>query len=234
LRALILAAGFGTRLGSLTQEIPKSLVEVGGIPIIDRSISKLMEIGITEIMINTHYKSELIEEHLKFKYPSLNLILKFEPELLGTGGTLKEHIDWLSEDDFIVMHGDNFFIDSLVNLKENHEKAQDNRLITMAVFVTSSPKECGVIVLDKDGFVSEFEEKVNRPSSNIANAAIYIFKAESNLVIRGLTETENDISLDLIPYFLNQIKTVRLEGIFLDIGTIENLDYANKLIEDSN
>ena len=51
MRALILAAGFGTRLGSLTQEIPKSLVEVGGIPIIDRSISKLMEIGITEIPV---------------------------------------------------------------------------------------------------------------------------------------------------------------------------------------
>ena len=93
MRALILAGGYGTRLGELTKSLPKALVEVGGVPIIDRTIKKLTEIGITEITINTHYLHEMVKDHLNKRWEDLKLRIVFEPELLGTAGTLKNNID---------------------------------------------------------------------------------------------------------------------------------------------
>ena len=229
MRALILAGGFGTRLGKITQSIPKALVEVGGVPIIDRTIRKLIEIGITEITINTHHLGKMLADHLTIKFPKLNLRIVFEPKLLGTAGTLKHHVNWLAEDDFIVMHGDNYFQDSLEELLRNHNEANDGRVATMLTFESQNPENCGVVELDKMGFVLNFHEKSNTPPTNIANAAIYIFSKEMKDTILSLAEDETDISIDLIPKLMRKIKTVKCLGYFMDIGTLENLIKANNI-----
>jgi mannose-1-phosphate guanylyltransferase len=213
----------------MTKTIPKALVEVGGVPIIDRTIHKLIEIGITEITINTHYLSKIVAEHLAMKFPKLNLRIVFEPKLLGTAGTLKHHIDWLAEDDFIVMHGDNYFQDSLQELLRNHNEANDRRVATMLTFESENPENCGVIELDNTGFILSFHEKSKTPPTNIANAAIYIFSKETKKNILSLSEDETDISIDLIPRLMREIKTVKCLGDFIDIGTLENLEKANQL-----
>ena len=228
MRALILAGGYGTRLGELTKSLPKSLIEVGGIPIIDRTIHKLVEVGITEITINTHYLSEMVSVHLSKKFKNLNIREVFEPELLGTAGTLKANIEWLAVDDFIVMHGDNFFTDTLFALTINDLKP--GNLVRASTFITNDPINCGVFTVSKENSVISFDEKKQHVNSNIANAAIYRFSKEILNLVSNLNLNETDISLHLLPLVLNKIELVPLKGAFIDIGTESGLKLANKCV----
>ena len=224
---MILAGGYGTRLGETTKSTPKALIEIGGVPVIDRNIHKLIEIGITEITINTHFLSKMVKDHLTMKFPELDLRIVYEPKLLGTAGTLRHNIDWLAKDDFIVMHGDNYFQDSLKELLRSHKEANDGRTATMLTFESEDPQNCGVVELDKMGFILHFHEKSNTPPTNVANAAIYVFSKETRQTILNLSKNETDISCDLIPRLKRKMKTVKCLGQFIDIGTLENLKKAN-------
>ena len=225
MRALILAGGYGTRLGEYTKSKPKALIEVHGIPIIDRTINKLVEVGITEITINTHYLSEMIADHLSKKFKNLNIRIVFEPELLGTAGTLKANIEWLAVDDFIVMHGDNFFTDSLFELTNNNLKS--GNLIRACTFITNNPKNYGIFTLSKQNIVTSFDEKKQHVKSNIANASIYRFSKNSLNLVSNLSSIETDISLHILPVVLRKIELVQLQGDFIDIGTKPGLKKAN-------
>jgi mannose-1-phosphate guanylyltransferase len=225
LRALILAGGYGTRLGELTKTIPKALVEVGGIPIIDRTINKLNEIGITEITVNTHYLNEMVTEHLTTKFPELNLRIVFEPKLLGTAGTLKANIDWLATDDFIVMHGDNYFKDNLFTLAESN--LRPGNLLRACTFVSKSPQHCGIFTLSQENIILSYDEKKQDITSTIANAAIYRFSKDAINLVSNLEINQKDISVNIIPTILDKIELVELEGDFIDIGTAQGLSRAN-------
>jgi mannose-1-phosphate guanylyltransferase len=107
MKAMIMAAGFGTRLKPLTDKIPKALVPVVNRPILDRNIEYLAGFGIRDIIINTHYHMEQIENYAKAcKIPGVNLHLSPEPEILGTGGGLSNCRDFLNDDTFIVINSD--------------------------------------------------------------------------------------------------------------------------------
>ena len=225
MRALILAGGYGTRLGELTKSTPKILIEVGGIPIIDRTIHKLTEVGITEITINTHYLSDMVTKYLISKFPNLDLRIVFEPKLLGTAGTLKSNIDWLAIDDFIVMHGDNFFTDNLFGLVKGELGSKN--LLRACTFITNKPQDCGVFTIINANNVIGFDEKKRNSTSNIANAAIYRFSKEVRSLVSNLREDEKDISRNFLPTILNKIELVMLRDNFIDIGTPEGLEKAN-------
>lgn len=84
---IILAAGFGKRLGAITQDIPKPLVMVHGRPLIDYAISNFLALGVKRIFINTHYKAEMIAEYIAASdYKNVQIELVYEPEILETGG----------------------------------------------------------------------------------------------------------------------------------------------------
>jgi mannose-1-phosphate guanylyltransferase len=225
LRALILAGGYGTRLGELTKTIPKALIKVGGTPIIDRAIHKLIEVGITEITVNTHYLNEMVSEHLYTKFPNLNLRIVFEPKLLGTAGTLKANIDWLATGDFIVMHGDNYFADNLCGLMSGEMKP--GILLRACTFITDSPQNSGIFTISEGKRIKSFDEKKYNVRSVIANAAIYRFSKNIISYISNLGNNQIDISTDVIPKILDKIELVELNGDFIDIGTKQGLDRAN-------
>lgn len=229
MRALILAGGYGTRLGKQTKSVPKALIEVGGIPIIDRTIYKLIEVGITEITINTHYLSEMVASHLNKRFQNLNIRIVFEPKLLGTAGTLKANIGWLAVEDFIVMHGDNFFTDSLFALTLNNLKP--GNFIRASTFITDDPGNCGIFTVSKENSVISFDEKKQHVNSNVANAAIYRFSKEILDLVLNLDLKEADISLHLLPLVLDKIELVPLKGTFIDIGTESGLKLANHFVE---
>ena len=86
--AFILAAGMGKRLRPYTDSIPKPMVAVGGQPIIDRTIDKLIEAGVTQVTINTHYMADILEAHLR-KRKDIEITFSREETLLDTGGGIK-------------------------------------------------------------------------------------------------------------------------------------------------
>lgn len=226
MKALILAAGYGKRLGELTKDFPKALIKVRGEAILDRSIKKLLNLGISEITVNTHFKSELVLSHLESSFPNHHFRIFHEPKLMGTAGTLKANVNWLSEDDFLVMHGDNYFSDNLQELIKKPENS--NVLASIATFNTDFPSECGVFTTSKSGEVIAFLEKNKFAKSTLANAAIYYFSKKTKNIILNLAEDESDISLHLIPKLIGRINLVPLSGEFADIGTIGSLSKLNE------
>ena len=234
MKALVLAAGHGSRLGNITKNLPKPLVPVKNKPVIDYLIRKLIDLNVSEIFINLHYKHELIQKFILESNYRTKITLIYEPKLLGTAGTLKSLIDEISTEDFIVMHADNYFEDDLKALRQKHLATNSDFLITLGTFSVSNPEKFGTFELTDNHNVIKFFEKQKNSPSKIANSAIYFMKPGMKEVINTLNEYENDISLHVIPKLLGKIKAFELKGFFYDIGTPENLLLANKqlLVDD--
>lgn len=226
MKALILAAGFGTRLGKLTEDKPKALVEVGGGAILDHNIRKLLKAGISEILINTHYLSDQVEDFLR-RQPYRKLVKTiFEPSLLGTAGSVKANWDFFERSDFLVMHGDNYFEADLKPLLVAHENRTSGTIMTMATFNTNSPELCGTVLTNNAGIVVDFFEKTTETRSLRANAAIYVISSDAKEFFLNLSPPENDISLYVIPKLLGKIQEHFLPGDFIDIGSPTGLAQA--------
>ena len=107
MKAMILAAGFGKRLGHLTQSTPKPLIKVKGQPLIKYHISKLLAADYSQIVINTHYLSDEIINYVKNEFDNdPRIIFSIEKEILGTGGGIKKALHHFGSDDFLVLNSD--------------------------------------------------------------------------------------------------------------------------------
>jgi len=100
MRALVLCGGLGTRLGKLTQDKPKCLIDVGGRPIIDHVLWQLSLYGIHNVIVNVHHKYDQI-----IKYLGVDVLYSYEPKLLNSAGSVKNLADWFDED-ILVVNGD--------------------------------------------------------------------------------------------------------------------------------
>ena len=230
-KALLLAAGMGTRLRPLTNNIPKCLVEIGEKPILGIWLENLYKAGCEEVIINTHYLSEKVEDYLKGKkFGNMKITISYEPKLLGTAGTLLKNANFLLGGNCMFIHADNF---TDVNLREfltfhlKYTKPKE-RLFTMMTFTTNNPESCGIVSINNEGIVENFYEKEKGENGNIANAAIYCFN--DNLINFLLLKNKNyfDFSKDVIPDCINSIQTFHTNSTFIDIGTIDNLERARR------
>jgi len=107
MKAMILAAGFGKRLGHLTQSTPKPLIKVKGQPLIKYHISKLLAADYSQIVINTHYLSDEIINYVENEFNNdPRIIFSIEKEILGTGGGIKKALHHFGNDDFLVLNSD--------------------------------------------------------------------------------------------------------------------------------
>jgi len=107
MKAMILAAGFGKRLGHLTQSTPKPLIKVKGQPLIKYHLSKLLAAGYSQIVINTHYLSDEIINYVENEFNNdPRIIFSIEKEILGTGGGIKKALHHFGNDDFLVLNSD--------------------------------------------------------------------------------------------------------------------------------
>lgn len=106
MKAIILAAGFGTRLRPFTSHTPKPLFTLSGKPVIDLIIKQLQQAGCTSVVINTHHLSHKIDSFLSTRQYSIPVHTRYEPEILGTGGAVKNIQDVLDEDPFFVINSD--------------------------------------------------------------------------------------------------------------------------------
>jgi len=232
MKALLLAAGLGTRLRPITNETPKCLIPIKGRPLLDIWIEILLDANITKILINTHYLHKQVEEFVENSQYKPYIELVYEDNLLGTGGTLlKNKLFFDDNDPFIVIHADNYCKCDFRDFIKSHFYKPSYTLMTMMIFKTLDPKSCGIVELDNNNVVQKFHEKVNNPPSNLANAAIYIFDSEIFGILENYKKMFIDISIDVLPKLLGKIYTYKNNNINIDIGTINNLQIANNLKE---
>lgn len=228
MKALLLAAGLGTRLGKVTKDMPKCLMKVGQETMLDHWLYKLDRIGVNEFLINSHYLAEQVDAFIS-KHPLGERIqISFEPELLGTGMTLSRHLEWLKSDDCFVVHVDNFCHDSLEGMCSLFRNRLPSCEGTMLVFVTDRPSECGIVEYDHEFMLTNFYEKVEKPPSLEANGAVYLISAKLLEDLQRQAPNLYEISTDLIPMLIGRMNCYFTKQYFQDIGRPETLEAANK------
>lgn len=231
MKAILLAAGLGTRLKPITNDTPKCLVPIAGKPLLEYWLESLVSLGVSEILINTHYLAEKVEAYIQSSQYAPYVTLFNEPALLGTLNTLRESRFFVKNEDFILAHADNLCICNWQSFIKSFEQRPDKCLGTMMLFQTDSPQSCGIVEVDKKGILQAFHEKVQLPPSNLANAAIYIFESKVYELLEMMERDTNDISLDLMPHLIGKLNTWNNDGYLRDIGTVDSLIKANGYIE---
>lgn len=230
MKALLLAAGFGTRLGKLTESTPKCLITVNNQTMLDHWIYKLYDLGVDEFIINTHYLADQVEA-FALKHPLKEKIkLSFESKLLGTSNTLYKHSKELSKSDAFIVHVDNYCEDDLKSFLKIHKNYKTEYPLTMLTFNTAQPNSCGIVHTDKNDILTKFEEKPVVAKSNQANGAVYL---ASDIFFQKLSNFEmntGEITVDIIPKLVGHIKTVKTQHFFEDMGTIENYKKVIKFV----
>ncbi len=124
-KAFILAAGFGTRLRPYTDDKPKPMVEVNGRSLIYRTLDKLRAAKISEVVVNAHYKADILVQHLNnyaAQHDSMVIHISVEDEILDTGGGVKNALHYFGDDPFYVIAGDNLWEDGKIPALERLAK----------------------------------------------------------------------------------------------------------------
>ncbi|HWA79515.1 MAG TPA: nucleotidyltransferase family protein [Acetobacteraceae bacterium] len=157
-RAMLLAAGLGTRMRPLTDAIPKPLLPVGGKPLIDRALDRLAAAGVEEVVVNTHWQGEILAAHLARRAGPPRTRLQHESTLLDTGGAVAAALaeGLLGPEPFFVVNGDVLWLDgphpALVRLSESFDPARhDGLLLVHRTWQVSGEVGAGDFMLDPLG-----------------------------------------------------------------------------------
>jgi mannose-1-phosphate guanylyltransferase len=227
-RALLLAAGVGTRLRPLTDRVPKCLVPIHGTPLLEYWFRLLVEAQVERILVNTHYLPEAVSRFVQSSrwHPQVDLV--YEPELLGTGGTILRNRAFFHNQAFLVAHADNLSRFDVRSFIARHVDRPPNTAMTMMTFDTDAPQTCGIVEEDYRGVVVDFHEKVHNPPGRRANGAVYIFEQEVVDFIAALNKQIVDLSTEVIPHFVGRICTYHNSDYHRDIGTPESLRKAEE------
>jgi mannose-1-phosphate guanylyltransferase len=226
LKALLLTAGFGTRLSPLTDEWPKCLMPIGERPLLEYWFYFLKNAGVENVLLNLHYLSEKVLDFLNRETFKNFVDSIYEKNLLGTAGTLINNASYFEGYSILLIHADNWTNIGLEKFIEYHFNNKPNQcLITMMTFDSDNPQDCGIVETNSEGVVIAFFEKVAVPPSNKANAAIYLLHPEvlNWLIARPWIK---DFSTEVIPNFLGKIATWHNNGNYRDIGTPQLLKKA--------
>jgi len=225
-KALLLAAGLGTRLKPLTDKWPKCLMPVGERALLEHWLETMHLAKIKEVIVNTHHHSKIVQEFLNRSRFEGWVYSVYEETLLGTAGTLRANKDFFQDSTTLLVHADNWCQCDFTKFIDFHIKHRpDNCSITMMTFESPTPETCGVIETNNDGVVLAFHEKSNNPPGNLANAAVYLLEAD---VLNWIIEQNDihDFSTEVIPNFIGSIATWNNKGIHRDIGTLSMLKAA--------
>lgn len=230
MKAMILAGGLGTRLRPLTEDVPKSMVPVGGKPFLQHQIEQLKKNGITEIILLTGHLSEKIEQYFgdgsKF---DVDITYSREPRPLGTAGAIRLARKFV-DDTFLVVNGDCYFPIDLQRLIEFHKKKKVQA--TLALAKVKDVGRYGLVELDSDSRVLRYAEKsLSAKDTNTVSAGFYLLEPS---VIDMIPEGNVSMEYDIFPK-LKEFYGIAFDGYFIDIGTHETYEQfkedAKRLLE---
>jgi mannose-1-phosphate guanylyltransferase len=223
MKAFLLAAGKGSRLRPITEVTPKCMLAFDGKPLIDIWLDAFARAGVSEVMVNLHHLPDVVRHHIAAHRGRPTVRMVYEPELLGSAGTLLANREWVADEPyFLACNCDNltdFDLRSLINAHDEHAG-----IATLAVFHSPDPSSGGVVETDESGCVIGFTEKPRRPVCDLTNAGMYVFRPE--VLSKIETGPPCDIGYDLLPRLVGRAWTALVDGYFRDIGTVETYRLA--------
>jgi mannose-1-phosphate guanylyltransferase len=223
LKAFLLAGGHGSRLRPITDTLPKCLVPIRGRPLLEIWLDLCARSGITEVLINLHAHSDLIQQHLAGVKHRVNVRLMEEQHLLGSAGTVAANRAWIGSDRaFWILYSDVLTNINLKRMSAFHFSHGD--LATLGLYQVADPSRCGVAVADSSGIITDFQEKPQNPRGNwvfsglmVATPALFDFIPPT---------TPADISFHVLPRLLGRMRAFHISDYLLDIGTLPNYQRA--------
>jgi len=227
-RALVLAAGFGTRLRPITEDIPKPLLPVVARPLIEQALAILNAAEIKNVAINAYYHAEsLVEAFAKGTRFGQKVTISHEkPNILGTGGAIKKLEDFLSASDpFIVCNGDTLSKPDLRQLIDEHKRS--GAMATMMLRRDRRALRFGTVQVDGEGAVVDIAGRLKRRGENeglfigvhaISPEIFQHMPAEESFCINA------DVYLPLLTQSPGSVRAVFTDTPFFDLGTPD--DYA--------
>lgn len=243
MRAILLAAGLGTRLRPLTYLMPKPLAPVVNRPVMEHGLRLLRRHGFTEVISNLSYMPELIRQRFG-DGSSLGIQLSYseEEEPLGTAGGVRNVADFLSEtDSFLILSGDALTDIDLSVMRDAHEAS--GAISTMATKRVDDTTQFGVVITDEDGRVQGFQEKPDAAEalSDLANCGIYMFRREIFEHFPGPDHVSPaggpdqpagfvDWAMDIFPALLEHGEVFRsheIDAYWNDIGSVGEFTEGN-------
>ncbi|MBI5238783.1 MAG: nucleotidyltransferase family protein [Deltaproteobacteria bacterium] len=224
MKAFILAAGRGERLRPLTDTMPKCLVPVGVEPLLKIWLEICERSGVTDALINLHHLPDKVTDFLKNADTRVKVTTVFEKELLGSAGTLLKNRGFVQgEKDFFIIYADNLTNANLIKMAEFHRRGTE--ILTMGLFKTGLPMECGIAEADSSGRILSFVEKPLNPASDLASAGIFV---SSNAVFDHIPDGFADLGRDVLPKLAGMMQGYLIAGFLMDIGTIERYRLAER------
>lgn len=221
---MLFAAGFGTRMGALTADRPKPLVEVAGRPLIDHALDRICEFGVTRIVANLHYRGEQIKDHLSGQ----NVLFSHEtPDILETGGGLRLALPLLGDGPVFTMNTDSVWTgpNPLAQLAAAWEPDRMDALLLCI------PREKAVGHAGHGDFLLDDQGRVSR-GPGLVYSGLQILKTT------GLAEIpDKAFSLNLL--WDQMLQDGRMFGIpysgrWCDVGTPQGIDLAEAMLEDAD
>ncbi len=222
MKAVILAAGVGSRLRPLTDTCPKPMLPIAGRPLLARTLDWLRAGGVAEAALNLHYLPDVVRGGLGDGSAwGMTLRYSYEPDLLGSAGALRTIAQrfpgWLDQT-FALIYGDMLCDFELAELLAIHQST--HAILTLALKHTATPHTQGMIEVDPAGRVRRFIEKPDEWSGgNLANAGVYLCEPA---ILDTIPAGFSDFGHDIIPTLLEANATIcghLATGYLLDIGT---------------
>ncbi|MCX8472490.1 MAG: nucleotidyltransferase family protein [Sediminibacterium sp.] len=216
--AIILAGGLGTRLQSVVSEVPKCLAPIENKPFLFYQIDYLIKQRIEHFILAIGYKKEQVVDFIQHRFPSIKVSFSIEEELLGTGGAIKQALDFTTEKHCLVLNGDSYFPIDLVHFYQVHQS--NNALCTIALKPMINFSRYGSVEL-KQHLVQRFNEK-SVCRQGLINGGIYYIDTEKFKKIKFLQKFS--FENEFLSVFCQQklIYGEIYNNYFIDIGIPED------------
>ena len=235
MKAVVLAAGEGTRLRPLTEDTPKGMVEVDGQPILTHWFDQLVELGADELVVVVGYRKEVIIEHYGDAFDDTPITYTHQREQSGLAHALltaEEHVD----DDFMLMLGDNVFSANLADVVRRQRESRADAAFLVEEVEWDEASRYGVCDTNNYGEIVEVVEKPADPPSNLVMTGFYTFTPaifHACHLVQPSNRGEYEISeaIDLLIQSGRTIDAIGIEGWRIDVGYPEDREEAEARLQ---
>ncbi len=234
MKAIVLSAGYGRRLGDLTRDLPKPLLQIGDRPLIEHVLLNLARCGFDEVAVNLHHRPELLRERLgDGSALGVRLTYSYEPELLGTAGTLASLRSFVAGGPFAAHYGDVLTDHDFGAMLDFHRR----RAALLTLLVHARPGSNSVVVLDDEQRLVDFAERPAdddpvRERSDWVNSGAFICDPR---VLELIPPAPSDLARDLLPQLVGRgdVYGYPLSGMRVAVDSPERYRDAERLVAEA-